>query len=400
MVDHATADRRDAEIERLKIPPQSFEAEQSVIGGLMIAPDSWDKVADRVMADDFYRPDHRLIFATLRELVEARQPLDVITLSEALDSKGELERIGGLVYLGELVKNTPSAANIETYADIIRERALLRQLIAVSRESMDAAFQPEGRSSAQLLAEAENRLAAIAEGRPKDGGPRYITPLLREAVDKIDELFRSEGSITGLSTGFDALDSMTSGLQKSDLIVLAARPSMGKTTLAMNLVEHAVMHSDKAVVVFSLEMPAISLIMRMLSSLGRINQTRVRTGALEEDDWPKLTQAISKLKDRQLFIDDTPALSPMEMRARCKRIKREQGDIGLIMVDYLQLMQVPGRGDNRVAEISEISRSLKTIAKEFKSLFRVSTQAMRIRLENLGLLLVDHPAQQDLFESP
>ena len=365
MVDHATADRRDAEIERLKIPPQSFEAEQSVIGGLMIAPDSWDKVADRVMADDFYRPDHRLIFATLRELVEARQPLDVITLSEALDSKGELERIGGLVYLGELVKNTPSAANIETYADIIRERALLRQLIAVSRESMDAAFQPEGRSSAQLLAEAENRLAAIAEGRPKDGGPQHITPLLREAVDKIDELFRSEGSITGLSTGFEALDNMTSGLQKSDLIVLAARPSMGKTTLAMNLVEHAVMSSDQAVVVFSLEMPASSLIMRMLSSLGRINQTRVRTGALEEDDWPKLTQAINKLKDRQLFIDDTPALSPMEMRARCKRIKREQGDIGLIMVDYLQLMQVPGRGDNRVAEISEISRSLKTIAKEF-----------------------------------
>jgi len=365
MVDHATADRRDAEIERLKSPPQSFEAEQSVIGGLMIAPDSWDKVADRVMADDFYRPDHRLIFATLRELVEARQPLDVITLSEALDSKGELERIGGLVYLGELVKNTPSAANIETYADIIRERALLRQLIAVSRESMDAAFQPEGRSSAQLLAEAENRLAAIAEGRPKDGGPQHITPLLREAVDKIDELFRSEGSITGLSTGFEALDNMTSGLQKSDLIVLAARPSMGKTTLAMNLVEHAVMSSDQAVVVFSLEMPASSLIMRMLSSLGRINQTRVRTGALEEDDWPKLTQAINKLKDRQLFIDDTPALSPMEMRARCKRIKREQGDIGLIMVDYLQLMQVPGRGDNRVAEISEISRSLKTIAKEF-----------------------------------
>lgn len=365
MVDHTAADRRDAELERLKIPPHSIEAEQSVIGGVMIAPDSWDKIADRVMPSDFYRQDHRLIFATIRELVDARQPLDVITLSEALDNKGELERIGGLVYLGQLARNTPSAANIQTYADIIRERAVLRQLIAVSRESMDAAFQPEGRNSAELLAEAENRLAAIAEGRPKDGGPQFITPLLRQAVDKIDELFKSEGAITGLSTGFDELDAMTSGLQKSDLIVVAARPSMGKTTFAMNLVEHAVLSGDKPVVVFSLEMPAESLVTRMLSSLGRINQTRVRSGALEEEDWPSLSKAVNKLKDRPLFIDDTPALSPMEMRARCKRIQREQGEIGMIMVDYLQLMQIPGRGENRVAEISEISRSLKSIAKEF-----------------------------------
>ena len=366
MVDQAPAGRRDLEVERLKIPPHSVEAEQSVIGGMMLSPDGWDKVSDRVMAEDFYRPDHRLIFTTMRELVEAKQPLDVITMSEALNSKGELEQIGGLAYLGELVKNTPSASNIQTYADIIRERALLRQLIAVSRETQESAFQTEGRSSEQLLAEAENRLSAIAEGRPKDGGPKAIKPLLRQTLSRIDELFHSEGSITGLGTGFTELDRMTSGLQKSDLVVVAARPSMGKTTLAMNIVEHAALHNDKVVVVFSMEMPADSLTMRVLSSLGRINQTRMRTGSLEEDDWPKLTSAIDKLKDRPLFIDDTPALSPTEVRARCKRIQREHGELGLIMVDYLQLMQVPGRGDNRVAEISEISRSLKTIAKEFE----------------------------------
>jgi replicative DNA helicase len=365
MVDSVPANRRDSEVERLKIPPHSVEAEQSVLGGLMLSPESWDDVADRVMAEDFYRPDHRLVFSTMSELVEAKQPLDVITLSEALETRGELERVGSIAYLGELVKNTPSAANIQTYADIIRERSVLRQLIAVSRESMESAFHPEGRASDQLLAEVENRLAAIAEGRPKDGGPQSITPLLRQAVDKIDELFNSEGSITGLSTGFSDLDKMTSGLQRSDLVIVAARPSMGKTSFAMNLVEQAALHNDKPVVVFSMEMPAESLIMRMMSSIGRINQTRVRSGSLEDEDWPKLTTAVNKLKDRPLFIDDTPALSPTEVRARCKRIQREHGDLAMIMIDYLQLMQIPGRGDNRVAEISEISRGLKTIAKEF-----------------------------------
>ena len=365
MVDHAHLAESDVELARLQVPPHSLDAEQSVLGGLMLAPQGWDDVADRVSADDFYRPDHRLIFATMSDLVEDKQPLDVITLSEALDLKGELERIGGLAYLGELAKNTASAANTQTYANIIRERAVLRQLIAVSREATEAAFQPEGRSSDELLAEAENRLASIAEGRPKDGGPEAITPLLRQALDKIDELFNADGDITGLSTGFSELDRMTSGLQPADLVVVAARPSMGKTTFAMNLVEHAAMHSEKPVVVFSLEMPAASLIMRMLSSLGRINQTRVRSGQLEEEDWPKLTMAVNKLKDRPLFIDDTASLSPNEMRARCKRIAREHGGLGMIMVDYLQLMQIPGKGDNRVAEISEISRGLKSMAKEF-----------------------------------
>ena len=365
MVDRGVASRRDNEVERLKVPPHSVEAEQSVLGGLMLSPEGWDDVAGRVMNEDFYRPDHRLIFHTMSELVEARRPLDVITLSEALETRGELEQVGGILYLGELVKNTPSAANIATYADIIRERSVLRQLISVSRESMESAFHPEGRGSDQLLAEIENQLAAIAEGRPKDGGPQAITPLLRKAVEKIDELFNSEGALTGLATGFAEFDKMTSGLQPSDLVVVAARPSMGKTSFAMNLVEHAALNSDKPVVVFSMEMPAESLVMRMMSSIGRINQTRVRSGSLEDEDWPKLTTAVNRLKDRPLFIDDTPALSPTEVRARCKRIQREHGGLGLVMVDYLQLMQIPGRGDNRVAEISEISRSLKTIAKEF-----------------------------------
>jgi replicative DNA helicase len=365
MVDRGVASRRDIEVERLKVPPHSVEAEQSVLGGLMLSPEGWDDVAGRVMNEDFYRPDHRLIFHTMSELVEARRPLDVITLSEALETRGELEQVGGIVYLGELVKNTPSAANIATYADIIRERSILRQLISVSRESMESAFHPEGRGSDQLLAEIENQLAAIAEGRPKDGGPQAITPLLRKAVEKIDELFNAEGALTGLSTGFTEFDNMTSGLQPSDLVVVAARPSMGKTSFAMNLVEHAALNNDKPVVVFSMEMPAESLIMRMMSSIGRINQTRVRSGSLEDEDWPKLTTAVNRLKDRSLFIDDTPALSPTEVRARCKRIQREHGGLALVMVDYLQLMQIPGRGDNRVAEISEISRSLKTIAKEF-----------------------------------
>ncbi len=365
MVDHSPAARRDTEVERLKIPPHSIEAEQSVLGGLMLSPGGWDDVSDRVLAEDFYRPDHRLIYDTMSELVEAKQPLDVITLSEALETRGELEQVGGIAYLGELVKNTPSAANIQTYGDIIRERSILRQLIGVSRESMEAAFQPEGRASDQLLAEIENRLAAIAEGRPKDGGPQPINPLLRKAVDKIDELFKSEGGLTGLGTGFADFDAMTLGLQKSDLVIVAARPSMGKTSFAMNMAEHAAIKYDKPVVVFSMEMPADSLIMRMMSSVGRINQTRIRSGTLEDEDWPRLSAAVNKLKDRPLFIDDTPALSPTEVRARCKRIQREHGEIGMIMVDYLQLMQIPGRGDNRVAEISEISRGLKTIAKEF-----------------------------------
>jgi replicative DNA helicase len=355
----------DLDIAQLKVPPHSVEAEQSVLGGLMLANDAWDRVADLVSEGDFYRPEHRLIFRRMTRLVEAGQPLDVVTLADALANADELDQAGGIAYLAELAKDTPSAANVRAYATAVRERANLRALIRAAQTIADSGFQPEGRSSGELIDDAERRIMQISEERPKTGGPEAVNPLLKKAVERIDELFNSDATITGLSSGFKDLDDMTSGLQKGDLVIVAARPSMGKTTFAMNLVENAVLAVDKPVIVFSMEMPAEQLIMRMLSSIGRINQTKVRTGKLDDEDWPKLSAAISKLKDRPLFIDDTPALSPLEVRSRVRRIVREHGDPALIMVDYLQLMQVPGMTEGRTAEISEISRSMKAMAKEF-----------------------------------
>jgi replicative DNA helicase len=356
----------DVALDKLKIPPHSIEAEQSVIGGLMLSPETWDSISDTLVEGDFYRREHRLIFRTMSSLVEIQSPLDVITLSEALQSRAELDDVGGLSYLGELATNTPSIANIKAYADIIRERSTLRQLIGAATDTAEDCFYPEGREAGELLSDAEQRISNIAEGRPKVGGPQDANSLLKSTIEKIDELFNTDGSLTGLTTGFKDIDEQTSGLQNSDLIIVAARPSMGKTALAMNLVENAIMAQDKPVIVFSMEMPAESLIMRMLSSIGRINQTRIRSGNLTEEDWPKLSAAVSKLKDKPLFIDDTAALSPGEIRSRCKRIQREHGSPAMVMIDYLQLMQVPGKENNRVEEISYISRSLKTLAKEFE----------------------------------
>ena len=353
------------DIAQLKLPPHSLEAEQSVLGGLMIANDAWDKVADMVTDVDFYRPEHRLMFRRMAQLIETNQPIDIVTLADALTHADELERAGGFAYLAEIARNTPSAANIRAYAIAVRERSSLRALISAAQTIADSGFHPEGRSSGELLDEAERRIAQISEDRPKSGGPEAINPLLKRAVDRIDELFNSDSAITGLSTGFTDLDDRTSGLQRGDLVIVAARPSMGKTAFAMNLVEHAVLNNEKPVVVFSMEMPAEQLILRMISAIGRIDQTKVRSGRLEDEDWPKLSASVSKLKDRPLFIDDTPALSPLEVRARTRRIAREHGDPAMIMVDYLQLMQVAGSTDGRTAEISEISRSLKAIAKEF-----------------------------------
>ena len=356
----------DLELGQLKIPPHSLEAEQSVLGGLMIANESWDHVAEQVSEADFYRADHRLIFAQMARLVERDEPLDAVTLAEALANAGELDRAGGIAYLAELANNTPSAANIRAYAKAVRERSTMRSLINTASQIMDAGFNPEGRNSEELLDEAERAIMQIGEERPKTGGPEPVNPLLKKAVDRIDELFNSDSALTGLSTGYRDLDEKTAGLQRSDLIIVAGRPSMGKTSFAMNLAEHAALHGQAPVVVFSMEMPADSLILRMLSSIGRINQSKIRTGKLEEADWPKLSAAVSKLKDRPLLIDDTPALSPTEIRSRVRRIAREHdGSIGMIMVDYLQLMRVTGHQEGRVAEISEISRSLKAIAREF-----------------------------------
>lgn len=357
--------QQDLDISSLKVPPHSIEAEQAVLGGLMIDNSAWERVADLVSDSDFYRHDHRLIFRAIVNLTGRNQPFDVVILSEQLESEGVLEQVGGLAYLGELAKNIPSVANIKAYAQIVRERATLRQLIRVSGDIADAAYFPQGRHAHEVLDEAERKVFKIAEARPKDGGPVGVNLLLASAIDRIDALFNSPEGLTGLSTGFLDLDNKTTGLQPADLIVVAGRPSMGKTTFAMNLVENAVLRSDKAVLVFSLEMPAESLILRMLSSLGRIDQTKVRTGKLDDDDWPRLTSAVNLLNDRKLFIDDTASISPSEMRTRARRLVREHGDLALIMVDYLQLMRVPGGSDNRTNEISEISRSLKGLAKEF-----------------------------------
>ncbi|GAA3894725.1 replicative DNA helicase [Halomonas cibimaris] len=355
----------DQQTAALKLPPHSLEAEQSVLGGLMLDNPAWDHVADHLAADDFYRYEHRLIFNVMAHLAEAGQPLDVVTLSEALEARDQLDTVGGLAFLAELARNTPSASNIRAYAEIVRERATLRKLIRAANQIADGAFASQGRPADELLNEAERLVFQIAEERPKAGGPIGMSELLTKAVDRIDELFNLKGEMTGLPSGFRDLDEMTTGLQPSDLVIIAGRPSMGKTSFAMNMVEHAVISSDKPVMVFSMEMPAESLMLRMLSSLGRIDQTRVRTGQLEDEDWPRLTSAVNILKDKQLFIDDTAALSPNEMRSRIRRVVREHGNVALIMIDYLQLMQIPGFSENRTGEISEISRSLKGLAKEF-----------------------------------
>lgn len=354
----------DRETSAVKVPPHSVEAEQSVLGGLMLDNNAWDAVAEELVDRDFYRHEHRLIFRMMSKLVESSSPLDVITLSEALSKINELEEVGGLAYLGELAKNTPSVSNIAAYAEIVRERSVLRQLIGVANEIAGDAFDTGGRSSSEVLDDAERKVFQIAEERPNTTGPKEVNPLLTKAIERIDELYHSDSAITGLSTGYSDLDSMTAGLQPSDLVIVAGRPSMGKTTFAMNIVEHAVIQGDKPVIVFSMEMPGESLIMRMLSSLGRIDQTKIRTGQLDDDDWPRLTSAVSLLKDKKLFIDDTPSLSPTEVRSRARRIAREHGQPALIMIDYLQLMQVKEKSENRVGEISEISRSLKALAKE------------------------------------
>lgn len=356
---------QDQQTDTLKVPPHSIEAEQSVLGGLLLDSAAWEQVSERLISDDFYRYEHRIIFNAMKQLLEASQAVDVVTLSEALELRDQLEQVGGLAYLAELARNTPSVSNIRAYADIVRERATLRKLIQAANQIAEGAFAPQGRPADELVNEAERLVFQISESRPKFGGPIGMSNLLTKAVDKIDRLFNLKGQMTGISTGFRDLDEMTSGLQPADLVIVAGRPSMGKTTFAMNLVEHAVVSGDVAAVVFSMEMPAEQLMLRMISSLGRIDQTKVRTGQLEDEDWPRLTSAVNLLKDRKLFVDDTPALSPNEMRSRIRRLVREHGPIGMIMIDYLQLMQVPGMSDNRTAEISEISRSLKGLAKEF-----------------------------------
>ena len=357
---------QDRAAEALKVPPHSIEAEQAVLGGLMLDNNAWDKVADLFGEQDLYRRDHRLILASIRKLAETDSPFDAVTVAELLDKQGELDEVGGMAYLGTLVSNTPSAANIKAYAGIVRERSVLRQLIRVANDIADSAFHPEGRPVSELLDHAEKRVYEIADqGARGRKGFSPIKDLLVKAVDRIDQLFERDDPITGLRTGFSDFDEKTSGLQGSDLIIVAGRPSMGKTTFAMNVVENAALKTGQPVAVFSMEMPGDQLAMRMMSSLGRIDQHRVRTGKLEDDDWPRLTSAVGMLAEASIYIDDTPGLTPTELRARARRLARDhEHGLGLIMIDYLQLMQSSGSFDNRANEISEISRSLKSLAKE------------------------------------
>ena len=386
----------DQAVESLKVPPHSIQAEQSVLGGLMLDNQTWDTVADRITEEDFYRRDHKLIFRAIAELAEHQDPFDVITLSEWLDSQNELENAGGLAYLGTLVKDTPSAANILAYANIVRDRSVLRQLIHVGTEISDSAFVTDGRETAELLENAERNVFKIAEQRQRgQGGFSTIKNLLAKAVDKIELLYEQDGEITGASTGFNDLDEKTSGLQPADLIIVAGRPSMGKTTIAMNMAENVALKSGLPVAVFSMEMPGEALAMRMMSSLGRIDQHKVRTGKLDDDDWPRLTSAINLLAETKLFIDDTPALSPTEVRSRARRLTREHGQLGLIVLDYLQLMQSPSSGDNRVQQISDISRGLKALAKELN----VPVIALSQLNRNLEQRPNKRPVMSDLRES-
>ena len=354
-----------ADFDELRIPPHNIHAEQSLLGGLMLDNSTWDRIADMVTERDLYRREHRLIFRAIAKLAAEDQPFDLVTLAETLERTEQLEGAGGLPYLGTIANETPSAANIKAYAKIVRQTSVLRQMIAAGTDIADSGYNPMGRDAAELLDAAERRVFEIAEQEARGGGGfQPIKTLLGRAVERIDALYQRDEPITGLATGFTDFDMMTSGLQPADLIIVAGRPSMGKTSFAMNMAEHVAIQSKRPVAVFSMEMPGDSLAMRMMSSLGRIDQHRVRTGRLEDDEWPRLTSAVNILAGASMFIDDTPALSPTEVRARARRLKRDQEDLGLIVLDYIQLMQAPGVGENRATEISAISRSLKALAKE------------------------------------
>ena len=380
------------------MPPHSLEAEQSVVGGLLLDNERWDSIAEKVIASDFYSRPHRLIFLAVKAILEASKPLDLITLSEFLEQREQLEDVGGFAYLADLVKNTPSAANINAYADIVAERALVRNLIGVANEIADAGYDPQGRTAEDLLDLAESKVFAIAENKTNEKeGPQHIDSILEKTLERIETLYKTpHDGVTGLNTGFNDINKKTAGLQNSDLIIVAARPSMGKTTFAMNLCENAAMEQDKPVLIFSLEMPADQLMMRMLASLSRVDQTKIRTGQLGDEDWARISSTMGILMEKKnLYIDDSSGLTPTEIRSRARRVAREHGGLSLIMVDYLQLMRVPSITENRTQEISEISRSLKALAKELN----VPVVALSQLNRSLEQRSDKRPVNSDLRES-
>ncbi len=361
-------DNINDDIAKLNTPPHSMEAEQAVIGSIMQSVDAWDKVAEILIQEDFYNRSHRVIFAAITRLISKNSAADPITLKDELELNNELEEVGGFTYIVNLARNTPSSSNITAYANIVRERAVVRELIGAANEIADISFNPEGRDSKELLDFAETKVFEIAEKRTAaNEGPISVSGALRKTISRIEELAGQDKEVTGVSTGFTDLDKKTSGMQPSDLIIVAARPSMGKTTFAMNLVENALLLEEKPVLVFSLEMPAEQIMMRMLASLSRVNQTSVRTARLEDTDWARIQSSVKMLNDKDnLFIDDSSGLTPMEVRTRARKLARDRGGISMIMVDYLQLMRVPTLSENRTLEIAEISRSLKALAKELQ----------------------------------
>ena len=357
----------DNQLEMMRVPPHSVEAEQSVLGGLMLENVAWDKIADLVGEDDFYRDDHRRIWKHISKLIEANRPADVITVVESLERNAELETVGGLSYVGMLSNNTPSAANIRRYAEIVRERSIMRKLAEIGTEIAGSAYNPLGREARQLLDEAEAKVFKIAEaGARGNQGFEAIQPLLTQVVERIDLLYSRDNpsDVTGVATGFADLDERTSGLQPGDLVIVAGRPSMGKTAFALNIAEHVALEGKQPVAIFSMEMAGTQLAMRLLGSVGRLDQHKLRTGKLDDNDWPRLTNALGRLNDAPVFIDESAALTALELRARARRLHRQHRGLGLIVVDYLQLMSSTSQGENRATEISEISRSLKALAKE------------------------------------
>ncbi|MEK7689484.1 MAG: replicative DNA helicase, partial [Bdellovibrionota bacterium] len=352
-----------ASVTAARLPPQNIQAEQALVGGLLLDNAAFDKVADRVVSDDFYRIEHRLIFEAITKLSEEGKPADVVTVSEAISRTGKLDKAGGVAYIGSLANNTPSAANITAYADLVHDAAVLRRLISISNEIVSSVYKPNGKNAGDILDHAEERIMEATDRDRRTSGPRRMSGLLSEAVDRIDVLSRTDSAYTGVPTGFHVLDEITSGLQPSDLVVVAGRPSMGKTALAMGFAEYAAINQSLPVAIFSMEMSGEQLVNRLLSSLGQIDSNRIRTGKLEPEDWPRLTSAISILKDAKIFIDSASALTPLEVRSRARRLKMEHG-LGLVIIDYIQLMGSGVQEENRATEISNITRALKSLAKE------------------------------------
>ena len=388
----------DQEILSIKVPPHSIEAEQSVLGGLLLDNTAWDRVADFINESDLYRPDHKVIYQHISRLIGANKPADAITVAESLENTKELDQVGGLSYLGALAQNTPSVANIRRYAESVRERSILRKLADIAAKIADSAYNPMGQEAAQLLDEAESKIFSISEeGSRTRQGFQDIQPILTQVVERIDMLYNRDNpsDVTGVPTGFVDLDRMTSGFQAGDLVIVAGRPSMGKTALALNIAQRVTLVAGLPIGIFSMEMGAGQLAMRLLSSLGKINAHDLRTGQLAEDDWRKLTNAVGRLSEAPIHIDETPGLNSLELRARARRLHRQYGQLGLIVIDYLQLMSSSRQGENRATEISEISRSLKGLAKELN----VPVMALSQLNRSLEQRPNKRPVMSDLRES-